>query len=117
MFSALVLQGSSVAVVVIVAVAWQGWPVGLALGYGGAVALANAGLLVYRWWRGVKDYHCDGERHLRSFHRSSLERFFVVMLLMAAGLGLLRLAPLPMVTGFILGQLAWVIAVAVRKTE
>jgi ATP synthase protein I len=85
--------------------------------FGGGVALLNSGLLVWRWRRGLRDYHCDGGRHLRSFQRSALERFFVVGIMLAMGFALLDLAPSPLLTGFIVGQLAWVIAAAVHKTD
>ena len=117
MFLSLALQGASIALVAAAAWIWLGREIGLAVWFGGAVASANAGLLVYRWRRGLGVYHCDGARHLRSFHRSSLERFFVVTLLMAVGLGLIRLAPLPMIVGFVVGQLAWVIAAAGLNTD
>lgn len=117
MFYALALQAAMVAMVSVVALAWRDQGTAGAVLFGGAVALANTGLMVLRWWRGLRAYHCDGERHLRSFHRSSLERFFVVVVLLATGLALLRLTPLPLMLGFIVGQLAWVIAAAVQNTE
>jgi len=96
---------------------WWGWAAGAACLFGGGVALLSSGLLVWRWHRGLRDYHCDGGRHLRSFYRSALERFVVVGILLAAGFAMLNLAPLPLLSGFIVGQLAWVIAVAVHMTD
>ncbi len=87
----------------------------LALLYGGLVALANSGLLVIRWQRGLKDYHCDGRRHLKSFNRSLLERFFVVGVLLAVGFGLLNLPQLVMLSGFIVGQLAWMVSMVLTR--
>jgi ATP synthase protein I len=81
-----------------------------ALAYGSMVALVNSGMLVGRWYIGLNDYHCNGGRHLKSFHRSSLERFFVVGILLAVGFGLLSLAPQILLAGFIVGQLAWALA-------
>lgn len=89
--------------------------------YGGLVAWVGAGLLVWRWLRGLRDYHCDGPRHLKSFRRSLMERFFVVGFLLLAGFGYAWLEPgfepLPMLLGFIVGQLAWVIALASGNTD
>ena len=115
MLKALALQALLTAVSVILA--WGVWQLALwPMMYGGVVALVNAGMLVWRWRQGLQDYHCDGPRHLRSFRRSHMERFFVVGMLLAAGFayGLIRpgFAPLPMLMGFIVGQLAWLIAVA-----
>ena len=82
--------------------------------YGGAAALANTGLLVWRHRQGERDYHCDADRHLKSFQRSSLERFFVVGIWLALGLGGWKLEAAPMLAGFVVGLSAWVIATAVR---
>ncbi len=83
--------------------------------------MASAGLLTWRWHRGLREFHCDGRKHLSSFHRSFMERFFVVVFLLAAGFayGLLEpgFQPLSMLMGFVMGQLAWGIALAVLKTE
>ena len=120
MFFAWVTQG--VAVVLGALAAWsiwgmQFWP----FIYGGAVAMANAGLLAWRWHRGLRDFHCDGRKHLSSFHRSLMERFFVVVVLLAAGFayGLLEpgFQPLSMLVGFVVGQLSWGIAAAALKSK
>lgn len=117
MFLGLFLQAVILSVLALLVWAWWGWTAAAACLFGGGVALLNSGLLVWRWLRGLADYHCDGERHLRSFHRSTMERFFVVGIMLATGFALLDLAPLPLLTGFIVGQLAWVIAAAVHKTD
>lgn len=83
--------------------------------YGAAAALGNTALLVWRWRRGERDYHCDGPRHLKSFYRSSMERFLVVGVWLALGLGGFKLDAGPMLMGFVVGLLAWVIAAAARK--
>ncbi|MBI5330345.1 MAG: ATP synthase subunit I [Betaproteobacteria bacterium] len=89
-----------------------GAPVAVAVAYGGVVALANSGLLVWRWHRGRKEFHCDSGRHMKGFHRSALERFFVVGILLAAGMAGSRLGPLAMLVGFTVGQLSWVVLVS-----
>ena len=78
--------------------------------YGGAVSLANSGLLLWRHKHGEHDYHCDAGRHLKMFYRSSMERFVVVGVCLAVGFGLLELAALPMLLGFVGGQLTWMAA-------
>jgi len=91
--------------------AWLGGRVtGTAMLYGGVAALANTGLLWWRWYQGLHKYDSDAGRHLRSFFRSSIERFFVVGILLAAGFLLLGLEPLALLAGFVIGQLAWIIA-------
>ncbi len=93
---------------------WAAPAAGWAALYGGAAALANTMLLVWRHRQGGHDYHCDTARHLKSFYRSSLERFFVVGIWLALGLGGFKLEAAPMLAGFVVGLLAWVIAAAVR---
>jgi hypothetical protein len=115
MFLALMLQ--CVAVLLVGVTGWfmQDGLFALALLYGGLVALANSGLLVIRCQRGSRDYHCDGQRHLKSFNRSMLERFFVVGVLLAVGFGLLNLPQFVMLSGFIVGQLAWVVSIVLTR--
>ena len=89
--------------------------------YGGAVAMANTGLLVWRWWQGLRDFHCDGPGHLKGFHRSLKERFFIAGLLLAAGFSLGLIVPgmqaLPILIGFCIGQLTWAIAITALRTS
>jgi len=117
MFFSYALQGAMVAAAVILLLLWQGADLASAALYGGSVALANSGLLVWHWRRGRYDYHCDGERHLRQFHRSSLERFFVVGFALAVGMYGLKLDPLAILLGFIVGQVAWILSAATLKTD
>lgn len=96
---------------------WQGAEVAVAALYGGAVALVNVGLLLWRWQQGRYDYHCDGQRHLRQFHRSSMERFFVVGVVLALGMYGLHLDSLAVLLGFIAGQAAWMVSLTALKTD
>lgn len=76
---------------------------GLSFLWGGLTALANSVLLAWRFLRG-DDPRCNARQHLRLMYRSSLERFFVVAMLLAAGLLPLGLIPLAVLLGFVLGQ-------------
>lgn len=115
MFFALLLQCVVVALAIAASGFWMGWVVAQATAYGTLVALVNSCLIVGCWYNGLRDYHCNGERHLRSFHRSSLERFFVVGILLALGFGLLNLLPQAMLMGFIVGQFAWAVAITLAR--
>lgn len=88
-----------------------------AVWYGGAVALFNGLLLVWRMRQGARQTSRDAHQQLRSFYRSSLERFFLVSLLLAGGLGLLKLLPLAVLSGFVLGQLTLIVAAFIRGIE
>jgi hypothetical protein len=110
MFLAILIQSLVIAVALAGCWVWMGVVAVQAFAYGSIVALVNSGMLVGRWYGGLNDYHCNGDRHLKSFHRSMLERFFVVGILLAVGFGFLSLAPQALLAGFIVGQLAWAIA-------
>jgi uncharacterized Tic20 family protein len=120
MFLALVLQGGVVALVALLSGLLSSLP-WLPVLYGGLVAVLNSGLLVWRWWRGRTQFHCEPRKHMQNFHRSFMERFFVVIVLLAVGFGVGLLepafAPLPLLIGFIVGQLSWVIAMAGLKSN
>ena len=115
MFFALLLQCVFILLAVAVSWLWSGLAAAQAVAYGSVIALVNSSLLVGRWYIGLVDYHCNGERHLKSFHRSILERFFVVGSLLAVGFGPLDLEPQAMLMGFIVGQLAWAFAVMLAR--
>jgi hypothetical protein len=89
---------------------YGGLSVAQAVLFGGAVAVTNALLLAWRLHQGKRRLHADARRHLRSMYASAFERFAIVVLLLAAGLGFLQLAALPLLLGFILGQLAFQIS-------
>lgn len=114
MFFPLTVQGLVVLLTALIIGLWSAPAVAWAALYGGAAALANTGLLVWRHRQGERNDHCDAARHLKSFYRSSLERFFVVGVWLALGLGGWKLEAAPMLAGFVVGLLAWVIALAVR---
>jgi hypothetical protein len=110
MFFPLYLQLGVIVGVGLMSWLWKGADFAQALVFGGLVAVVNSGLLVIRWRRGLKEYHCDGQRHLKSFHRSMMERFFVVCVLLAVGFGFLA-SPHVVLLGFVVGQLFWALAV------
>jgi hypothetical protein len=109
MFFSLWLQLGVIIVIGLMSWLWKDAGFAQALVFGGLVAVVNSGMLVIRWRLGVKVYHCNGHRHLKSFHRSVLERFFVVCVLLALGFGLLA-SPHIVLLGFVVGQLIWALA-------
>lgn len=115
-------MGQCLAVAVCGLAAWWIWDLQIwPFTYGGMVAMANTGLLAWRWREGLREFHGDGRKHLKRFRRSQKERFFVVVSLLAAGFAHGLMAPgfpsLAVLVGFVVGQLAWLVAVATLKTE
>lgn len=84
--------------------------------YGVLIALANTGLLMWRMRR-VAHGELSARQHLKGFYRSSVERYLLVATLFGVGMGLLKLLPLVMMVGFALGQLAWIVALLVQRTD
>ena len=116
-FFALAIQGVAILTVATLLWMWGGWEWGAAALYGGAVSLANSGLLAWRWWRGLADYNSDGSHHLKVFYYSMVERLLVVAVFLAVGLRVLKLAPSSLFIGFIAGLLVGMTVLAARKTK
>lgn len=106
----LLLQSGMVGLASIVAGFFGEVGTALAVLYGGGVSIANSSLLMWRWHRGARVFHCDAGRHLKSFYRSGMERFFVVVILLAAGFYWIGDHPMALLTGFVIGQIAWMLA-------
>jgi ATP synthase I chain len=75
--------------------------------YGGLAAMVGTSFLAWRYARGKSREHLGAEWILRHAYRTAIERFMLVACLLAAGFGLLKLAPLWLLAGFVWGQLAW----------
>jgi ATP synthase protein I len=102
----------------IATLALRGGVVGEAMLAGGGVALSNTLMLAWRMRSGSRSVDRSAHGHLLMFYRSSLERFFVVGSLLAAGMGPLGFKPLPMLAGFVLGQLALIVSsLLTRRSE
>ena len=124
MFNAFWMQSVGVLVMLAVVLFSSNVNFALAMGYGLFISLVNSGMLVWRWHKGRYDYHCNGGRHLRAFNRSSIERFVIVSLLFAAGFSglggfggfvLTNLSAEWILAGFIVGQLAWLLALVLAR--
>jgi len=77
--------------------------------YGGAIATASLLLLEWRRLAADKGPALSAAASLRLLYRTALERFVLVVTLFALGLGVLRLDPLALLSGFIVGQVALVV--------
>lgn len=93
---------------------WGGG-VARAVWFGSFIAIANTLLIAWRMRCGNRNKdrargELGAQQYLRQFYRSWLERYLVVGALLAMGLGGLKLMPLGLLTGFILGQAIWIFA-------
>jgi len=77
--------------------------------FGGAIATAN--LLLLEWRRRAADRGPaqSAAASLRLLYRTAIERFVLATTLFALALGVLRLDPLALLTGFIVGQVALIV--------
>ena len=86
-----------------------GLAVGLALLYGAMVAVAASAVLVWRERQSIRHPEWDQHRLLKMFARAAIERLLLLVGLLIVGLGVLRLAPLPLLIGLVLAQFAWIV--------
>lgn len=84
-------------------------------GFGGTIALANSLLLGWRRSAADSGRALSGEASMRVLYRTAIERFVLVLVLFALGLGVLELDPVALLAGFIAGQLALFIDGITRK--
>jgi ATP synthase protein I len=81
------------------------------------VAVANTLMLAWRMRAAAQLTGKSPGQELAGLVRSSLERFLMVALLIAAGLGWLKLMPAPLLLGFVLGQLVLVASTIISGIE
>ena len=91
-------------------VAFAVWGLGIAKAvcFGTGIASANTLMIAWRMRQGRKT--APAQASLSEFYRSWLERYLLVGVLLAAGLGGLKLMPLGLLSGFVLGQIVWILA-------
>ncbi|MCX7627288.1 MAG: ATP synthase subunit I [Methylophilaceae bacterium] len=81
-----------------------------AVAFGGGAAVVNVLLLNWRMHRGARYPGMEARWHFRQAIFSLVERMAVTVALLAVGIELLKLAPLAMLMGFVVGQMAWMVA-------
>jgi ATP synthase protein I len=87
----------------------------LAALFGGLVALAVSGVLVWRERQSMRHPEWDQHRLFRLFIRAGIERMLVLVGLLGLGLAVLKLSPLPLLLGLLLAQFGWLAAAQGRK--
>jgi len=97
--------------------AFGGIGAGLAALYGALVALTVSAVLVWRERQSMQHPEWDQHRLFKLFIRTGIERLILLVALLMAGLGVLKLAPLPLLLGLLLGQLGWLAAATSRNNK
>ena len=92
-----------------------GFDAGVAALYGVLTALAVSTVLVWRERQSMRHPEWDQHRLFKLFIRAGVERLVLLVGLLILGLGALKLAPLPMMLGLVLAQLAWLAAATGRS--
>ena len=74
--------------------------------FGGAIAMLNVALLLWRRDRADRGRALSAGESIRLLYRSALERFIAVLALFALGMGVLELHAIALLAGFVAGQVA-----------
>jgi len=86
-------------------------PIGIwSVAYGGGVAIFATLFLVWRHASGARLVQLGAGEVLRQAYRTAFERFMLVACFLAIGMGILELAPVWVLAGFVSGQAAWLAA-------
>ena len=114
-----VAMAQAVLVPIAALVGWvfAGIGAGLAALYGVLVALSVSAVLVWRERQSILHPEWDQHRLFKLFVRAGVERLVLLVGLLTVGLGVLKLAPLPMLLGLVLAQFAWLAAATSRKNK
>lgn len=110
----LIGQGLIVLVGVMLAYLYSGFNAAGAVMFGGLVAVANAGLLMWRMRTAGLGRHVSAQRVLWRVYRTGLERFALVGMLLVLGMVLFQQDRSAVVAGLVLGQLAWLVVAPVN---
>ncbi len=105
----LLLQVVLTTVVALLFLTVSGSASGKGAAYGGLMAVANTLIQLWHWWRFDTRGSEGPAQNALLIYRIAIERFVATLLLFALGLGALKLAPLPLLSGFIAGQLVLLI--------
>lgn len=107
-------QAGLAPIVALVGMTFAGVGAGLALLYGVLSSLAVSLVLVWHEQQSMRHPEWDQHRLFKLFIIAGIERLLVLLVLLVVGLGVLKLAPLPLISGLLLAQLAW-LAVAINR--
>jgi F0F1-type ATP synthase assembly protein I len=98
------LQGLLAGTAAVIAWWLQGGAGAAAAAYGGGTAVANTAILAWQIRRGKGKARSDAYRQLREIYFSGAQRLAALIVLLTVGFGILKLAPLALLAGFVAGQ-------------
>lgn len=107
-------QAGLAPIAAMIAGVFAGIEAGLAVLYGALVALAVSAVLAWRERQSMQHPEWDQHRLFKLFIRAGVERLVLLAGLLIMGLGVLNLAPLPLLLGLLLAQLGWLAAATGR---
>jgi ATP synthase protein I len=84
-------------------------PAAKSLIYGSCVAMLSTLILAWKLKQGESGESLGAEWALRQAYRTEIQRFVWTSVMLAVGFGLLKLPPLWMLLGFVMGQVAWLL--------
>ena len=96
---------------------WNGALAAASTWFGGGIAMVNVVLLLWRRDRADRARALSAGESIRVLYRSALERFIAVLVLFVLGMGVLKLQPVALLTGFVVGQVALLFIGNERKSE
>lgn len=105
------ILATQILLVVAVAVVFlytDGWQSAAAVMYGSLIVVLNHRLQVWQLIRADRIAGRSAERNMRYLYRCAAEKFVAAVALLALGIGLLRLGPLPLLSGYLIAQFAMV---------
>jgi ATP synthase protein I len=79
--------------------------------FGGAITVLNSLLLAQRVRSASERAQANITRGLAVLYLGALQRFVLTLALLALGLGVLKLMPVPLIVGFALGQMGFLVNV------
>ena len=83
------------------------FPASKSLVFGSLIAMTSTLVLALRLKQGESKESFGAEWALRQAYRTAIERYVWTAIMLGVGFGLLKLAPIWMLAGFVLGQIAW----------
>lgn len=100
------LQFVALVITVLFFFVWQGVSEALASMFGSAMGLVNTFLQKWHLIQAAKLAKSDASMNLRKAYRCVLERWVLTIVLFTVGFAVLNLSALPLLSGFVLTQIA-----------